>query len=295
MQSRRHDLQGLVYGLLGVIGFSITLPATRAAVASLDPVILGLGRALIAAALAAPLLYFTKQQAPTPKQWRGLGLVVIGNIIGFPLLVTWAMRLVPASHGAVVLGLLPLATAVASYFRAHEKPSVTFWIASGIGSLAVTIFSLRKGSTNFHVADLALVGAVAFTALGYAEGGRLARDMGGWQVICWALVLSVPFLLISVSVAVWTHGIQATPTSWMGFAYVSLVSMFLAFFAWYRGLAMGGVAKISQLQLLQPFMTLGFSSLLLHEQFGWDALLTATIVAGSIFICRRTQVVTATR
>ncbi len=284
---------GLAFGLLGVLGFSLTLPATRLAVASFDPLIVGLGRSLVAACLAAPLLLVTGQARPTRSQLRGLALVVLGVIIGFPLLTAWAMRIVPASHGAVVLGLLPLATALAAALRAHERPSPTFWCASVAGSLAVVGFAVATGGGSFHPADFALLCSVVLAALGYAEGGRLARELGGWQVICWALLLAAPLLVVPVAYAVCQYGLAATPTAWAGFAYVSVISMFLAFFAWFHGLAVGGVARVSQLQLLQPFFTLSAAALFLGERVGTGAIACAGVVTLSILVGRRSRIAVA--
>ena len=217
--------------------------------------------------------------------------MVVGVVVGFPTLTAWAMRIVPAAHGAVVLGLLPLATALAGVLRAHERPAPLFWCASAAGSFAVVGFALATGGGSFHPADLALLGAVALAALGYAEGGRLARELGGWQVICWALVLAAPFLVVPVALALWRHGFTATPAAWGGFLYVSLVSMFLAFFAWFHGLAVGGVARVSQLQLLQPFFTLTAAALFLGERIGPGAIVCAGAVALSIFVGRRSRIV----
>jgi len=288
----QHDrsIEGMVYGFLGVLGFSFTLPATRLAVASFDPVIVGLGRALIAACFAAPLLLLTRQKRPSASQWRSIAIVIAGVIIGFPMLTAWAMRLVPAAHGAVVLGLLPLATAIAGVLRAHEHPSIGFWLASATGSFAVVAFALASGGGSIHSADIALLGAVVLAALGYAEGARIARELGGWQVICWALVAAAPILLVPVGLAIRAHGLEARSSSWFGLAYVSMISMFLAFFAWYHGLAIGGVARVSQLQLLQPFLTLAFSALFLGERFGLGAMACAGLVALSIFVSRRSRV-----
>lgn len=283
----------MAWGLLGVLSFSLTLPATRLAVASLDPFFIGMGRCLVAACFAAPLLYFTNQRRPTLAQLRSLGLVMLGVIAGFPILSAWAMQRVPASHGAVVLGLLPLATAMAGALRANERPSSSFWFASALGSLAVVIYAIASGGGHFDVADLALLASVAFAALGYAEGAVLARELGGWQVICWALVLAFPLLLAPVSYIVYTHGLHATPGAWLGFGYVSLFSAFLGFFAWYRGLAVGGVARVGQIQLFQPFFTLGFSALFLHEHFSLGALAAMSLVAVSILIGRRSKIAIA--
>ena len=286
----QRPIQGMVFGFIGVLTFSLTLPATRLAVATLDPMIVGLGRSFIAACLAAPLLFFTQQMLPTSLQLRSLGLVILGVVFGFPALTAWAMHRVDASHGAVVLGLLPLATAIAGFLRAHDRPSFGFWCASMVGSFSVIVFALSSGGGSFTMADLALLIAVALAALGYAEGGRLGREMGGWKVICWALVLSVPLLLPIVGWAVWKHGLEATPTSWAGFAYVSVFSAFLGFFAWYHALSVGGVARVSQIQLLQPFLTLAFSASFLGEHLTLGAILSAIMVASSIVLSRRSKV-----
>jgi drug/metabolite transporter (DMT)-like permease len=282
---------GWLFGLLGVIGFSFTLPATRLAVATLDPIIVGLGRALVAACFAAPLLWITRQPRPTRLQWRSIVIVLLGAVIGFPVLTAWAMREVPASHGAIVLGLLPLATAIAGALRAHERPSFAFWISSFCGSGAVVAYALYVGGGALHAADLILFGAVLSAALGYAEGARVGRTLGGWQVICWTLVLSVPVLVWPVGLAIAKQTATVSTASWLGFAYVSTVSMFLAFLAWFHGLATGGVARVSQLQLLQPFLTLAFSAAFLGEQFGIAAVLSTGVVALSILISRGSRVV----
>jgi drug/metabolite transporter (DMT)-like permease len=284
------ETTGLWYGLLGVLGFSLTLPATRVAVAYLDPSVVGLGRALVAAALAAALLAITRQRLPTRAQLGSLAIVASGVILGFPFLSAWALRHVPASHGAIVIGLLPLATALAAAVRVGERPSWQFWLASLAGSAAVIGFAVATGAGGLHAADLALLGAVAAGAVGYAEGGRLARTLGGWQVICWALLLAAPFISIPVGLALWRHGADAPPVAWLSFMYVALISQLLAFFAWYRGLALGGVARVSQVQLLQPFLTLLASALLLHEQITSATLLVALVVLLSVALGRRAPV-----
>ena len=280
------DRAGLWYGLLGVLSFSLTLPATRVAVAYLDPTVVGLGRAL----LAALLLRATRQRLPTRAELRSLAIVASGVILGFPFLSAWALRQVPATHGAIVIGLLPLATAFAAAVRVGERPSWQFWLASLAGSALVIGFALVSGGGGLQMADLALLGAVAAGALGYAEGGRLARTLGGWQVISWALVLGAPFISISVGIALWQHGAAAPPSAWLAFSYVAVVSQFLGFFAWYRGLALGGVARVSQIQLLQPFLTLVASALLLHEQVTLATVLVALVVMLTVALGRRAAV-----
>lgn len=272
---------GLGYGFLGVLGFSLTLPATRVAVADLDPNIVGLGRGCVAAILAMTVLWTTHQPVPARKYWGSLVIVAAGVIFGFPLLSAWAMQQLPAAHGAVVNGILPLATAIAATIRIGERPSFRFWIASVVGSSTIILFAIISGA-GLHSADVALLFAGVAAAVGYAEGGRLARILGGWQVISWALVLSAPILTLPTAIAVWQHGLSASPTAWLGFGYVSIVSQFLAFFAWYKGLAMGGVARVGQIQLLQPFLTIFAAAFLLGEKITPITLAAACIVIASV-------------
>jgi len=288
--ARSRENAGYVYGLLGVLGFSLTLPATRIAVADLNPTFVGLGRALVAATLAALLLIVTKQSWPGWANVRSLLVVAAGVVIGFPLLSAWAIQRVPSNHGAIMLGILPLATAVAGALRAGERPSLQFWVTSVAGSLTIVGFALVSGGGTLHLADWALLGAVGSAALGYAEGGRLARTLGGWQVICWALLLAVPFILIPVLVSAASGPPVASPTAWLGFAYVSVVSMLLGFFAWYRGLALGGVARVGQIQLLQPFFTLAASAVLLGEHITPSTIMVAIVVAIIVMIGRKAVV-----
>jgi drug/metabolite transporter (DMT)-like permease len=281
---------GLGYGFLGVLGFSLTLPATRAAVTDLDPTIVGLGRAVVAALLAMTALWATHQPLPNRKHWGSLLIVAAGVILGFPLLSAWAMQQLPAAHGAVVLGLMPLATAIAGTFRAGERPSHGFWIASIAGSTTVILFAVISGAGQIQGADVALLGAGVAAAVAYAEGGRLARCLGGWQVISWALVLAAPLLILPVAIAVWQHGLVASPTAWLGFGYVSIVSQFLAFFAWYQGLAMGGVARVGQIQLLQPFLTIFASALLLGEAIAPITIGAAAVVVTTVAFGKKAAV-----
>lgn len=277
-----HLPQGYVLGLLGVLAFSGTLPATRAAVAYLDPVFVGLGRALVAAVLAAAVLAATRTPWPPRELWGRLVVVALGVVVGWPVLSALAMRHVPAAHGAVVAGLLPLATALAGAAIAHERPSRRFWACAIAGSAVVVAFALWEGGGTLQPADLLLVAAVAAAAVGYAEGARLSRILGGWQVISWVLVLSAPVLVLPVWLVAGGRIPDAPPTAWAGFAYVALISMFLGFFAWYRGLALGGIAAVGQLQLLQPFFTIIASAWLLGEAVDGATYLAAALVVAAI-------------
>ncbi|MFM7426680.1 MAG: DMT family transporter [Elainella sp.] len=290
---------GLLFGFLGVFSFSLTLPATRLAVAGLNPIFVGLGRGVVAGLLATGLLWATRQPWPNWRQWRSLAVVALGVVLGFPILSAWAMQRLPAAHGAVVLGLLPLLTALAGVVRSGERPSRLFWLASVIGSATVVGFAVSQGAVHpgglsgaeMYGADLVLLGAVIAAAIGYAEGGKLAQEIGGWQVICWALVLAAPLELIpTLGLAQSTGVMQAGWISWLGFAYLCLVSQFLGFFAWYHGLGLGGVARVSQMQLLQPFLTILFSALLLREQVSPQTIGAALLVIGSVAVGRRAKI-----
>jgi drug/metabolite transporter (DMT)-like permease len=273
--------------------FSLTLPFTRMAVADLDPGFVALGRALVAALLGAIWLRWQRAALPPRSALLPLALVALGCVIGFPWLTSIALRTVPASHGAVLVGILPLATAVLSALRGNEKPSAGFWVMALLGSIIVIGFALRQSGGSFHPADLLMFGAVALGALGYAEGGRLARTMGGERVICWALVLSAPLLAPLVLWLSWPRlGMlaKAGAPAWIGFGYVSVFSMFIGFFFWYRGMARGGVARVGQVQLVQPFLTLAGATLLLGEPFETGNLVFAGAVIAVVAAGRNMQV-----
>lgn len=290
METKSSDVQSLVYGLLGVVSFSLTLPASRVAVVQLDPIFVGLGRALVAAVFAILALWLAGSEWPSRKQWLRLYLVAAGIVLGFPLLSTLAMTQVAASHGAVVVGLLPLATALFGCWLADERPSRVFWMATAVGSVTIAIFSLGPGLDSLHPADLLLLGAVIAAGFGYAEGARLARELGAWQTICWALIASIP-LLVWPTYHYFPQDIDGlTLSTFLAFGYVSIFSMFLGFFAWYKGLAMGGIARVGQLQLLQPFLTLAASAALLSEQIAVSQVLAATIVIASVYFARKASI-----
>ena len=281
---------GALWGLIGVVGFSFTLPATRLAVLELDGTLVGLGRAVIAAAAAIILLAVAREPIPPRALWGRLAVVAAGVVVGFPLFSAWALKYVPAAHGAVIVGLTPAATAVMAVIRAGERPSAGFWLASLLGLVAVLIFAAVQGAGAPVPADGLILIAVALGALGYAEGGQLARTLGGWQVISWALVLSAPVLLPIVAWSAARHGLAASPLAWGCVAYVSLVSMYLAFFAWYRGLAQGGVARVGQVQLLQPVLTFLWSALLLGEQISGAMIAAAAAVLGCVALTQRARI-----
>lgn len=288
--SRAHETRGLLLGALGMTCFSFTLPMTRLAVAELDPLVVGLGRALVAAVFGTLILLWKRDALPARRHWPSLLVVALGAIIGFPLLTSLALRHAPSAHAAVVTGLLPLSTALFAVFRAHERPSRAFWLAATAGSALVVVYALAEGGWSITPSDSLLLLAVVTCGLGYAEGGRLARELGGWRVICWSLLIAVPLIAIPVALTVAQHGLHASPRAWAGFGYVSLISVFLGFIVWYQGLADAGVARVGQLQLLQPFLTFLWAALLLGERIGPLTLLTAACVIVTVAFGRRAAI-----
>ncbi len=274
-------------------GFSFTVPFTRVAVAdgAMSPLFVGSGRAVIAALLAAAALALTRQRLPRGGQWGRLAVVAAGVVAGFPLLTSYALTTASAGHGAVVIALLPAATAVTAVLRGRERPPVRFWVMAAVGALAAVGFASLQGGGigSVHWSDLLLFGAVAAAAVGYAEGGLLARELGAWQTISWALVLSAPLMSVLLAVSVARQPPSAGPVEWAAFAYLGVVSMYLGFFAWYRGLAIGPMAQVSQIQLVQPVMTLCWAALLLGERLTWPTLLGGLAVVACAGTAVRTR------
>ncbi|KUZ05919.1 transporter [Burkholderia diffusa] len=273
---------GWLSGLLGVIIFSGSLPATRVAVQGLDPLFLTFARATIAGVLGLILLVALKQKRPTRAETVSLGVVALGVVVGFPLLTALALKHVTSAHAIVFVGLLPLATALFGVWRGGERPRLPFWIFSLVGSGAVAAFALRNGASASVVGDALMLAAIVACGLGYAEGARLSRQLGGWQVISWALVLSLPVMLPAAWFT-WPatfDGVDAAAL-W-GLAYVSLFSMLIGFVFWYRGLALGGIAGVGQLQLLQPFFGFLLAAGLLHETVPPSMLAVTVVVVGCV-------------
>ncbi|MBB5293810.1 DMT family transporter (plasmid) [Deinococcus metallilatus] len=282
------ETSGWWWAALGVLCFSFTLPATRLAVPEFGGYTVGFGRAVVAALLAVALLLARRERLPARRHWRGLGLVALGVVFGFPVLTSLALRTVPSSHGAVVVGLLPAATAVAAVLLTRERPRPVFWLVCALGVVAVLWFAATTGAGHLETGDVYMLLAVLLAAVGYAEGGRLARQLDGWRVVSWALVFSLPFALIATLLAPWpTH--LPSPGAWAAFGYVSMVSMFLGFFAWYRGLALGGVARAGQVQLVQPVLTVVWSALLLGEGLDGRTILAALLVVAVAALSRLTR------
>jgi drug/metabolite transporter (DMT)-like permease len=266
-----------------VLAFSFTVPFTKLAVGGLSPLFIGSARAVVAALLAVLALSLARERFPRGVQWVRLAIVAAGIVVGFPLLTSFALTSAPASHGAVVIALLPAATATMVVLRSRERPPALFWVVTGVGSLAAVAFASAQsgGFGHFHWADLLLFTAVIAAAVGYAEGGLLARELGSWQTVSWALVLASPLMVFLTVLAVIQQAPSGTPLQWAAFAYLGVVSMFLGFFAWYRGLAAGPMAQVSQVQLVQPVLTICWAGVLLGEHLTWT-----TVIGGfAVILC----------
>lgn len=278
---------GVGSGLLGVAIFSGSLPATRVAVADLSPMFLTSARAVIAAALGAVFLLALRQTRPARADLVALAIVALGVVVGFPLLTGLALQHVTAAHSVVFIGLLPLATAAFGVLRGGERPAPAFWLFSGLGAATVAAFALSRGAEGSLGGDLLMIAAILLCGLGYAEGARLSRRLGGWQVISWALLLSLP-AMAAVAIGARPENWSAVGApAWASLAYVSIFSMLIGFMFWYRGLALGGVASVGQLQLLQPFLGLALAAILLGEPVAWTMAASTIIVVACVAGARR--------
>lgn len=274
-------------GLLGVIIFSGSLPATRVAVGAFSALFLTSARAVIAALIGAAVLGLLRQARPQRKDLASLAIVSIGVVVGFPLLTALALQHITSAHSIVFIGLLPLSTAIFAVLRGGERPRPLFWLFAILGSATVGGFALSNDGSASLAGDLLMVAAIVLCGLGYAEGAALSRRLGGWQVISWALLLAVP-LMVPVAILTWPStwsGVGAP--AWIGLAYVSIFSMFVGFIFWYRGLAIGGIARVGQLQQLQPFFGLALAGFLLHEPVAWSMIAATALVVVCVFFARR--------
>lgn len=298
MPSQHHlsaQRQGLGLGALGVAIFALTLPMTRLAVGTADaPQMSGefiaFGRAAVAGVLSVLFLALTRAPWPQRREWQPLAITSAGVVFGFPLLTSVAMRHVGAVHASVIVGVLPLATAAVGAWLHRQRPSLGFWLCALVGSALVIAFAMLHASHAMALApaDLLLLAAMACAAVGYGWGARLSQHMRAEQVICWALVMSLP---VTVPLAVFTRPTQQlAPSAWCGFAYVAVFSMWLGFFAWYRGLALGGTVRVSQVQLVQPFLGMLFAVPLLGEAIDAATLAFAASVMATVFVGRKMPV-----
>lgn len=284
------DLVGFSLGFVGVAIFGGTLPMTRIAVATFDPWMVTVGRAAIASVLAGLLLLVMRRRFPPRRTWRSLAIAAVTTVIGFPIFSAVAMQTVPASHGGVVLGLLPLATSVAAVFVNGERPSGSFWFWSLSGAALVLAFSARTADSGFAWGDIFLLLAVVSASTGYAHYAQIARDVPGWESISWALVLMAP-ITIPATVLVFEPAYLAAPPASIGaLLYVSVLSVFIGFFFWSAGLAIGGVSRVGQVQLLQTFFTLAIAAALNGETVGAETIGFAVAVMVVVLMARRASV-----
>lgn len=289
----KSETRGMWLGLLGVVLFAVTLPMTKLATGSaaapqLSPVFVTFGRAAVAGVLSVIYLLLTHSPRPRGRQWPTLAFTACGVVVGFPLFLALALRHVESVHAAVVTGILPLATAVVGSIWLRQRPSTGFWICAVTGSALVGGFVLLRaqGATGAaQWADLLLLLAVLSAAFGYVGGGQLTPQLGAERVICWVLVISLPITL-PVMLLNRPDG-PVLPGAWMGFAYVALFSMWIGFFAWYRGLALGGTVRVSQVQLVQPFLSMVFSVPLLGESIDLLTICFALAVIATVFIGKK--------
>ena len=289
--------RGLWLGLLGIVIFAATLPMTRLAVGTAEApqmasVFIAMGRAVVAAGLSVLFLVATKAPLPRQQDWLPLAITAAGVVLGFPLLTSLAMRHVEAMHASVIIGMLPLATAAVGALLHRQRPSNGFWLCAAVGSALVMAFALLRsgsaGSLRIQPADLLLLAAVLCAAVGYGYGGRLSQQMRADHVICWALVMALP-LTLPLSITSWPVA-PLKASAWWGFAYVAVFSMWLGFFAWYRGLALGGTVRVSQVQLVQPFLSMLFAVPLLGERLDAVTVGFGLAVMATVFIGKKMPV-----
>ena len=286
-----HKNFGLLLGFLGMCLFAGTLPATRLALLGFDPLFLTVARAALAGSVGLIVLIARRRRVPSRSLWLEMFGAALCTVIGFPLFAALAMMTVPAAHGGVVLGILPLVTAAAATVFAHERPSPGFWLASVLGALIVVTFMLRRnGGMTFSAGDLFLLGTVLSGALGYTFSGRLATLMPGWEVISWQVVIFLP-LAAAATFVLWPADIATAPiSSWIGLGYVGLVSQYTAFFVFNAGLAIGGIARVGQVMLLQPFMIVALALPVNGEAIDVETILFAAAVVATVLIGQRMRV-----
>ncbi len=274
-------------GLLGVIVFSGSLPATRVAVADFSPMFLTCARAVIAAVIAAVLVISLRQSRPRRGDVVPLAIVALGVVIGFPLLTALALQHITAAHSIVFIGLLPLATAIFGVLRGGERPKPPFWLFSVVGAGTVAGFALSQGGAGSAIGDLLMIAAILLCGLGYAEGATLSRRLGGWQVISWALLLALPIMAAAAFMTLPASVHEIGAGAWISLAYVSIFSMLVGFIFWYRGLALGGISSVGQLQLLQPFFGMILATIVLHEPIAWTMIASTSVVVLCVAGARR--------
>lgn len=288
-ETRSQDMQAYFLGLISVVAFAMTLPAAKMLAGDLSALQVGFFRSVIAAFAAIPFLLIGRAKRPNRSQVKRMLLTSTGIVYGFPILTALGMQYVPVSHGGVVLAALPLSTAIFGTLITGTRPSRAFWVVSALGFLTVLAYTVIKSKvSDIYVGDLALLGAVVLAGFGYAQGGALSKELPGWQVMCWTLVISLPVLL-PVSLYLFdANTLSHLPTQGMAaLLFLALINSLLGFFSWNRALALGGIQRISQLQLLQPFFTFAFSIFLMGEAWNWLTPAVCAIVIVLVWLSKR--------
>jgi drug/metabolite transporter (DMT)-like permease len=285
--SRQH--LGLLLGFIGMAIFGGTLPATRIAVSAIDPLALTALRTAIAGLCSLALLLALRRPLPPRRLWAPLAIAMLCVSILFPFLMALGVRTVDASHGGVVFGIMPIATALVAVLITHERPRPLFWIASVVGASLVIAFALRQGGGALSAGDLLLFAAVAVSAVGYAFSGRLTSEMPGWEVISWVLVMALPVSLPAAALTMTADLTHIALKPWLAVLYVAVFSQWVGFFAWNAGMAIGGIARVSQVQLLQPFVTFALAATFNGETITPQILLFAAAVVATVAISTRTR------
>jgi len=281
------ETKGMLIGFIGILIFSLTLPVSKIAVLSFNPYFIAFGRATLAGLVALAYLAYKKESLPSKIDFGKYVVIALGVVFGFPIFTTVAMTQGSSSHGAVILGMMPLATTVIGVIRFKERPSLGFWLVSLMGAALVVIYALLKNSGSFTYIDGLLVLGGICACVGYVEGGELSRRMNPRAVISWALVISLPINIVASFLTFNPEYINAGDVAWISFVYLSLFPMFLGFFFWYEGLAIGGIARVSQVQLIQPFCTLLAASVLLGDPITAMNLVFAVLVVSTVILGKR--------
>ena len=281
------ESKGMLIGFIGILIFSLTLPVSKIAVLSFNPYFIAFGRATLAGLVALAYLAYKSEAIPLKVDFTKFAVIALGVVFGFPIFTTVAMTHGSSSHGAVILGMMPLATTVIGVIRFKERPSLGFWLVSLGGAALVVLYALLKSSGNFTYIDGLLVLGGICACVGYVEGGELSRKMNPRAVISWALVISLPLNIVMTYCTFNSEYFDAGAIAWTSFVYLSLFPMFLGFFFWYEGLAIGGIARVSQVQLMQPFCTLVAASILLGDPLTLMNLVFAVLVVSTVILSKR--------
>ena len=285
-----HETKGMLIGLIGISMFSLTLPFTQMAVKEMSPFFVAFSRATIAGFCALILLILGKYKLPTKNQIKRLIIIAIGIVYGFPIFTSMAMTTLPSSHSGIVLGILPLTMSVLAAIRYKEKASLAYWITSIIGASLVITYAFIDNNGFLIKEDLWLLFAILFVSVGYSEGGNLSKEMGSIAVVSWALVLTLPFNIIATYFFYETSFSSVSLQALISLSYVGLFSMYIGFFFWYKGIAIGGISRVGQVQLIQPFLTIFAAFFLTNEKITFLNILFALMVLVVIIVGKKTKI-----